>query len=376
MNTQETELKAIPHIAHQGDVRSKRKVASALLTGLLVMFVALTGIKPCASAARSRPGSAPAAAQVAPCAGRITVAYYPLLLAPVPTTFLSQAPWSLATGGVTTFQGYLYLPGHSSISGSPKNLPAIIFSHGSGQPVSEVCAMATYFTDRGFAFFVPHRRGHGLSTGVLWSDYLDQVCNRTAQQPFGTCGRVNNNELLLDYLADQTFEVARAMEFLLWIKNAAGDRVVNPNKVALMGHSFGGMVTLFNNAVMNDHRAAVNIAGASESWDYFDEDDGLNTPDNSQSIRILKSAVRSANKPIFSFQPKNDVSIRPISVLSAVAIDDLQRHQAAIYGPVPPDPGDERIDTETAHGKFVTDAGQIEKWGPAVIEFLARFGVK
>lgn len=236
--------------------------------------------------------------------------------------------------------------------------------------------MATYFTDRGFAFFVPHRRGHELSTGVLWSDYLDQVCQRTAQEPFGTCGRVNNNEKLLDYLADQTFEVARAMEFLLWIKNAAGDRVVNPNKVALMGHSFGGMVTIFNNAVMTDHRAAVNIAGASESWDYFDEDDGVNTPDNSQSIRILKSAVRSANKPIFSFEPKNDVSLRPIAVFADVAIADFQRHQATIYAPVPPDPGEDRIDSETAHGRFVLYASQIEKWGPAVLEFLSRFGVK
>ena len=142
---------------------------------------------------------------------------------------------------------------------------------------------------------------------------------------------------------------------------------------ALMGHSFGGMVTLLNHAVMTDHRAAVNIAGASESWDYFDEDDGINTPDNSQSIRTLKSAVRSANKPIFSFEPKNDVSLRPIAVFAAGAIEDFQRHDATIFGPVPPDPGEGRIDNGTAHGGFVTDAGQVEKWGPAVIEFLARF---
>jgi hypothetical protein len=96
-----------------------------------------------------------------------------------------------------------------------------------------------------------------------------------------------------------------------------------------MGHSFGGMVTLFNNNVLTNHRAAVDIAGASESWDYFDRDDGNNTPDESASIDKLRAAVRGANKPIFFFEPKNDVSLRPTVVLSKVAGDHSERYQAA-----------------------------------------------
>lgn len=120
----------------------------------------------------------------------------------------------------------------------------------------------------------------------------------------------------------------------------------------------------------------MDIAGASESWDYFDADDGNNTPDESASIETLKAAVRGANKPIFFFEPKNDVSLRPTVVLSKVAGDHSERYQAAIYGPVPPDPGERSIDPTHAHGKFVTDPDQIQKWGPAVVEFLSRFGVK
>jgi hypothetical protein len=81
--------------------------------------------------------------------------------------------------------------------------------------------------------------------------------------------------------------------------------------------------------------------------------------------------VRDASKPIFFFEPKNDVSIRPTVVLSKVAGDHSERYQAAIYAPVPGVRAGEE-----AHGKFVTDHDEVQKWGPAVIEFLSRFGVK
>lgn len=239
--------------------------------------------------------------------------------------------------------------------------------------------MASYFTGHGFAFFVPHRRGQGLSTGTYFADFLDLFCGRTDQNPFGTCGRVGNNAALLTYLQDQTFEVAQAISYVSSLKNSAGHRIVNPNKIAIMGHSFGGIVTLFNNRLLTSHQAAIDIAGASESWEFYDGDDetdGDNTPDNSASIRILMDAVRDANRPIFFFEPKNDVSIRPTVVLSKVAGDHNERYQAAIYGPVPPDLGERSIDPTRAHGKFVTDHDEVHKWGPAVVEFLARFGVK
>jgi hypothetical protein len=138
-----------------------------------------------------------------------------------------------------------------------------------------------------------------------------------------------------------------------------------------MGHSFGGMVTLFNNNILTNHKLAIDIAGASESWDFFDTEDGTNTPDNSNSIRILKDAVRGANKPIFFLEPKNDVSIRPTVIFSKVAGDHEERYQATIYGPVP-----DVSSTEEAHSKFVTDHDQVLKWGPAALEFMSRFGVR
>ena len=355
---------------------TRRGIASVVLTAMMfaLLAVASTHFRVNASGASSQPlGSPSPAASEVTCEGRITETYFDSSRGDLPVLPTPFFPF-VFTSGRSILKGYLYLPGHSTVADSPRNLPLIVFNHGSEQSAYEYCEVATYFTDKGFAFFIPYRRGQGLSTGMYYTDFLDLICGRSDQNPFGTCGRVGNNAVLLDYLQDQTFEVAQAISYVSSLKNSAGERIINPNRIAIGGHSFGGMVTLFNNRLLTNHKAAIDIAGASESWDYFDGDDetdGDNTPDNSASIRFLKDAVRDANKPIFFLEPKNDVSIRPTVVLSKVAGDHSDRYQAAIYGPVPGVRAGEE-----AHGKFVTDPDEIHKWGPAVIEFLARFGVK
>jgi len=380
MKTQNTKSNSTDIVAETRKTTTiRRRIAPGVLTAMMFALLAIAGARSSIGAggptAPHLACSPVAYASSSVCQGQMTLTYYDSARGDLPV-FLTPFYGFVFTDGRATLKGYLYLPGHSTVADSPRNLPLIVFNHGSDRSGGEQCEMATYFTDKGFAFFVPHRRGHGLSTGVYYTDFLDQVCHRTDQNPFGTCGRVVNNSLLLDYLQDQTFEVAQAISYLSSLTNSSHHLIINPNKVAIMGHSFGGMVTLFNNNLLINHRAAVDIAGASESWDYFDADDGNNTPDESASIETLKAAVRGANKPIFFFEPKNDVSLRPTVVLSKVAGDHSERYQAAIYGPVPPDPGERSIDPTHAHGKFVTDPDEIQKWGPAVVEFLSRFGVK
>jgi alpha-beta hydrolase superfamily lysophospholipase len=368
--SQLTDIVALARRALTARTMSAAVVVTTMMLALIIMAGARSSIAAVGPTSLRPNPSAVAPASSTVCAGGLTLTYYDSTRGDVPVLFTPYYGYAFS-GGVSILKGYLYLPESSTVAASPKNLPLIVFNHGSDLSAGEQCEMAAYFSGEGFAFFVPHRRGHGLSTGVYYTDFLDQVCHRTDQNPFGTCGRVQNNSLLLDYLQDQTFEVAQAISYLSSLTNSAHQPIINPNKVAIMGHSFGGMVTLFNNNVLTNHRAAVDIAGASESWDYFDRDDGNNTPDDSPSIDKLRAAVRGANKPIFFFEPKNDVSIRPTVVLSNVAGNHEERYQAAIYGPVPG-----ARDGEEAHGKFVTDHDEVQKWGPAVIEFLSRFGVK
>ena len=333
----------------------------AMTIALVILTGAQSGVK--ANGTNSQPTGS-SAGNV--CNDRIDVTYSSGLQ---PT---AVQPWfisSLRTDGVIKLKGYLYLPGGKSISDSLDELPAIIYNHGSGstnhgQIVNHACEMAEYFTSRGFAFFIPHRRGHGDSTGMYVGDFVDIMAANQSSAA--------KHAWTLLYLQDQTYEVSRAIDFLSTLKNSAKKPVIDMNKVAIMGHSYGGMVTLFNNNLLTTHKAAVDIAGASESWDAYDNEDG-SLDNSSASIDVLKAAVRGANKPIFFFEPKNDVSTRPTIVLSKVAGDADERYQAAIYGPVPLDPGETTTD---AHSKFVTEQDQVEKWGPAVIEFLARHGVK
>lgn len=341
-------------------VMIQRIAASCVMMALTITLVALIGAQSSVSAngTKSQPiGSS--AGDV--CIDRIDVTYSTGIQ---PTAVLPLFISTLGTNGVVKLKGYLYLPGGKSISDSSDKLPAIIFNHGSNQTVNHACEMAEYFTSRGFAFFIPHRRGHGDSTGTWVSNFVDIMA---ANQSWAV-----KHAWTLVYLQDQTYEVSRAIDYLSLLKNSAGKPVVDSNKIAIMGHSYGGMVTLFNNNLLNAHKVAVDIAGASESWDAYDNEDG-SLDNSSASIDMLKAAVRGANKPIFFLEPKNDVSTRPTIVLSKVAGDADERYQAAIYGPVPLDPGE---DSTNAHGKFVIDKDQVEKWSPAVIEFLARFGVK
>ncbi len=306
----------------------------------------------------------------APCAGRYIHTYFDASSSD-PLAFNPFFFYTLFDEAGAVLKGFLYLPGESNVANSPKKLPLIVYGHGSGTTVNDPCAMANYFTDKGFAFFVPHRRGHGLSTGLYYLDFLDLICSRTAQEPFGTCGIVTNNEYLMSYLQDQSFEIAQAIYYMKTLKNSSNQPIINPDKIAIMGHSFGGMMALFSNDVLTGHKAVINIAGASQSWTFFDEEDGINTPDDSNSIRILKDAVRGANEPIYFLEPKNDVSIRPTVVFSRVAGNQEQRYQASIFGPVP-----NVSSTDEAHSKFVKDKDEVKRWGPSVIEFLSRFGVK
>ena len=92
-------------------------------------------------------------------------------------------------------RGSLYLPAGETVASSKKDMPLIIYNHGSGRAAPDVCEMASYFNNHGYLFFVPFRRGTAGSTGVYFQDYLDRiVC------PSGLCDATTSHLVLLDYL--------------------------------------------------------------------------------------------------------------------------------------------------------------------------------
>src|SRR5688572_14961891 len=65
-------------------------------------------------------------------------------------------------------KGWFYMPKEGK---GP--FPVIVYNHGSGEPVNQYCGFAKYFTKLGYAVFMPQRRGHGESTGIYLSEFVD-----------------------------------------------------------------------------------------------------------------------------------------------------------------------------------------------------------
>src|SRR5436309_2718648 len=58
--------------------------------------------------------------------------------------------------------------------------PALFWNHGSGKTPGEKPDLSRFYTDHGFVFFLPYRRGHGGSPGDYIID-LEARFRRTTQ---------------------------------------------------------------------------------------------------------------------------------------------------------------------------------------------------
>jgi dienelactone hydrolase len=230
--------------------------------------------------------------------------------------------------------GYLFIP--ANVTGPA---PVIVYNHGSEQLPGRKCSIAEYFVPRGFAVFVPHRRGHGKSTGVYIGDYVAGATDVTAAAT--------------EYLQMQVADVQAAVAYVRSLPQ------VDAGRLAIMGHSYGGTETVLANATNIGQRVAIDISGAGLSWAF-----------NASMRAALLAAVDHAVTPTYFLQPANDGDTTPTQALSAEAGAHGQQFQAAIFPPVP-----NATSAQDAHSRFVGDASQVALWGPSVVDFLGRYGV-
>jgi dienelactone hydrolase len=234
----------------------------------------------------------------------------------------STSPYSL--------QGYLYVP-----SGTGP-FPAIIYNHGSEPEPGSKASIGNYFASKGYVAFVPHRGGQGLSEGPYIGDLTDAASQR---------GQVQT-----ELLAEQADDVEAAVGY---VKSLS---YVYPDRIAVMGCSYGGIETLLTAERDLGLKAAVDFAGASESWG------------NTILQERLKQAVDNSTVPIFFLQAENDYHTEPTKVLSAEMIANNTNHEeveAKIYPPYGTTP-------EEGHGGFCMNPSI---WGEDVLAFIRKFGV-
>lgn len=175
--------------------------------------------------------------------------------------------------------------------------PAVLYNHGSAPGMLSSQAskiIGPLFAEKGWVFFMPYRRGQGLSAkaGPYIGDEL-----KNAQDRGGKKERFAKMAALLstDHLQDQ-------LAALQWLKS---QKFVQSAHIATAGNSFGGIEVVLG-AAQAPYCAAVDASGGAETWG---ESPGLQ--------ELMKAAVRKSDVPIFFFQAENDFDLSPSKVLSA-----------------------------------------------------------
>ena len=256
------------------------------------------------------------------CAGDVSLDGYPIV--PRQVEFKS---------GSETLSGYLYLPPGDG------PFPCVITNHGStiNQGTTDLCrpGTASLLMSWGYASFLPHRHGYGESSGMPW--------NVEVSAKFGTA---EYDRQLVARLESESDDVVVAAEYL------ATQADIDADRIAVMGSSFGGTVTLWASTRSDRFACAVEFAGAAINWEH--------TP---ELRAAMQEATRRIKCPIYFLQAENDYSAEPTRVLGAMSAEAQQPIQSKVFP---------ALGLSNDEGHFFERSGSLI-WGPEVRAFLARW---
>lgn len=209
--------------------------------------------------------------------------------------------------GDLTLKGVVYKPKGSG------PFPAVLYNHGSAPGMLNAQAadiLGPLYVNRGWIFFMPYRRGQGLSE-TAGPYIMDQV--EAARKTGGKKAAAEKMTELLktDHLNDQ-------LSALDWLKQQS---YVKAKQIAVAGNSFGGIETVLG-AEKASYCAAINAAGAAQSWS-----------DAPTVQTLMIDAVRNSKAPIFFFQAENDFDLSPSKVLSEAMKTAAKPYQIKFYPP-------------------------------------------
>lgn len=244
--------------------------------------------------------------------------------------------------GKLQLKGYLWKPaGHGPF-------PAILFSHGSGSPdawhtsgmtmADAAEELGSVFVKHGYAFLFPCRRGQGLSAdqGRFIQDVLKE--EETAKGPQA---RQKLQTALMT--GPQREDSLAALSFLKTVRD------IDSRRIAVVGHSFGGQLTLLAAERDKSLRAAVTFGAAANSWA------------KSPELRSrLLTAVDKLTMPVMLIHAANDYDSAAGTELAAELRQLRKAHVLKIYPPV-------GKTSDDGHNQVYTS---ISQWEPDVFKFL------
>ena len=225
----------------------------------------------------------------------------------------------------------------------PGPFPAVLFNHGAASTdpahtaklaITEAAErLGPTFVKHGYAFLYLFRRGQGLS--VDQGEFMRDILGREKH----TKGEEARNHVQFVLLTTDHFQdVTAALSFLKSLP------AIDAQRIAIMGHSSGGLLSLLAAERDKTLRAAVTFAAASRSWD--------SVPEIRES---LLSAVRNTTVPIMLLHAANDFSVVPGQAMA----DELARlgkpHLLKIYPAIGETHGDGHNFVYTAIGQWEED---------------------
>ena len=246
------------------------------------------------------------------------------------------------SSGKLRLKAYLWKPAGTG------PFPAVLFNHGSGgadadhtagMPITQAAdVLAPFFVKHGYAFLYPFRRGHGPSASQ--APFMQDVLHRE-EESRGTGARQHLQFVLLT--TEQLDDVMAALAFL---KTVPG---IDPHRIAVAGHSFGGQLTLLAAEIDKTVRAAVTFAAAASSWD------------RSPELRDrLMTAIYNTKAAIMLTHAENDFGTTAGNALGAELKHLHKAYVLKIYPPV-------GLTSEDGHGMLYEN---IPAWESDVFEFL------
>jgi dienelactone hydrolase len=270
---------------------------------------------------------------VSACSGRAdpsaTPAASPGPVAPATSAATTQAP-ATAPAPASHAELVEYAPDRRGFLYRPAGtgpFPVVVWNHGSEKLPGWRPELGQFYTAHGWAFFVPHRRGHGRSGGDYIGDERDPA----------------RQIVLLD---EQNADVVAA---IAWIKTQPG---IDPARVVVSGCSFGGIQTMITAAKDVGIRAAVPFAPGAIMWSRSPE----------FRARLIRAA-REAVVPEFLIQAANDYDLSPSQIAGAeLEKRDRAHNRVKVYSA-------SGATAQSGHGFCVTGT---DVWGPDVLDFLTR----
>jgi dienelactone hydrolase len=202
------------------------------------------------------------------------------------------------------------------------SFPAILLNHGSGRTPEDLKRLGSYeknpailgpvFARHGYVFLYLFRRGVGLSTDQ-GANAIDLMTSESAAH-----GQEARNALQMKLLENREMDDALSALKFLWALP-----YVDAKDVAVIGHSFGGSLTVLLAEREPNLRAVVIFSGAGYSFDRSPE---LRT-------RLL-AAMDHIAAPVFFIHAENDYSLSsgkelerpPRATRQAASLEDLSPH--------------------------------------------------